>query len=248
MNARYLVVSAVVALGLAAASLPASAQNPGNYSSALRPGMNSGVQIGRASTSRQFPNSGNPKIFNGQSWSGSVLGAQWEIKCGVETTITPPDYSLYNPGTGTGVITFHQTFNGGTFTLYSDPSMPVNWVSTPSVSGTLGVTSVISQVQLISFIPVASSFTGSTSGHFENGCTMNFAMANGFGVGETSDPPGLTKPATYPAFLAADCSPADGAHQFGTWGDVNDIIVSINADCATPTRGSTWGRIKSMHR
>ena len=53
---------------------------PGTYTSALRPGMNPGVQIGRASTSRQFPNSGNPKIFNGQSWNGSALGAQWEIQ------------------------------------------------------------------------------------------------------------------------------------------------------------------------
>jgi len=234
----------LIALLLLVTSVAAFADPvPGTYTSILRPGMNPGVQIGRASTSRQFPNSGSPKIFNGQSWSGSVLGAQWEIKCGIEAAAVPPDYSLYNPVTGTGLITFHQTFQGGTFALYADPA--VGW---GSGTGTLGTTSIVSQVQMISFVPVSSSFTGATSGTFDIGCTMDFAMANGFGVGETSDPPNMTKPSNYPVFLAADCSPADAGHQFGTWGDVNDIIVRINANCATPTHHSTWGTIKSIYR
>ena len=216
---------------------------PGTYESGSRPGMHPGVQVGRVSTSRQFPNSGNPKIFNGQSWSGSVLGTQWEIKCGVEQTAVPPDYSLYNPATGTGVITYHQTFLGGTFTLYADPA-----VGGGAGTGPLNTTSVISQVQLFNFIPFSSSFTGVTSGQFDIGCTMDFSMANGFGVGETSDPPYLTKPATYPVFLAADCSPADANHQFGNWGDVNDIIVKINADCTVGAKASTWGHIKTLYR
>lgn len=213
---------------------------PGSYSSALRPGMSPGVQVGRASTARQFVNSGNPKIFNAQSWTGSVLGAQWEIKCGVETTLTPPDSSNFNKVTGTGWITYHQTFTGGTFALYADPA--VGW---GSGTGTLATTSVISQVQFIGFMPFASSFTGVTSGTFDIGCTMDFAMANGFGVGET---PYLAKPATYPVFLAADCSPADVNHQFGNWGDVNDIIVKINNDCTVDAKTSTWGQIKTLYR
>jgi hypothetical protein len=216
---------------------------PGTYVSTSRPGAHPGVQIGRASTSRQSPNSGNPKVFDGQSWSGSALGAQWEIKCGVEVTPTPPDYSLYNAGTGTGLITYHQTFQGGTFALYADPA--VGW---GSGAGTLNTTSVVSQVQMINFMPVSSSFTAATSGRFDAGCDLAFAMGNGFGVGETSDPPYLTKPATYPAFLAADCSLADGSHQFGTWGDVNDIIVSIGTDCLTPSHEPTWGAVKSIYR
>ncbi len=213
---------------------------PGIYTSTSRPGMIPGVQIGRASTSRPLPNSGNPKVFHGQSWDEYVLGTQWEIKCGVEMTSVPPDYSLYDSVTGTGLITYHQTFLGGTFELYSDPA--VAW---GSGSGTLNVTSIVSQVQLIDFIPIASSFTGTTTGVFEIGCTLDLAMANGFGTGET---PYLTKPASYPAFLAPDCSPADDLHQFGTWGHVNDIIVKINADCATPAHPSTWGTLKSIYR
>jgi len=207
----------------------------GTYYSALRGGN---VMLGRASVSRPTVNSGNPKIFNGQSWSGTALGTQWEISCGVETVASPPDYSLYNPVTGTGFITYHQTFNGGTFTLY--PDVTVGW---GNGTGTLGTTSAVSQVRMENFVPVSSSFTALTSGEFSDGCHLSFAMSNGFGVGET---PYLVKPATYPAFLAADCSLADASHQFGTWADTNDIVVEIS--CPVPTQAATWGQVKTLYR
>ena len=229
----------VVMLALVVVLLPAFASAvpvSGTYYSAFRGGN---VLLGRASVSRQTVNSGNPKIFNGQSWDGSVLGTQWEIQCGVETTATPPDYSLYNAITGTGFITYHQTFNGGTFTLY--PDFLVGW---GSGSGTLATTSAVSQVRMVNFVPVSSSFTAFTSGTFNDGnCRLDFAMSNGFGVGET---PYLAKPATYPVFLAADCSPADAAHQFGTWADTNDIVVEIN--CPVPTAPASWGYVKSLYK
>lgn len=222
---------------LTAAATSGADPFPGTYTSPNRGGN---VQLGRAAVARPFVNSGLPKVFNGQSWDGASLGAQWEIRCGVETVAQAPDVSLFNSSTGTGVITYHQTFNGGTFSLYS-----VGGVGWGSGSGTLNTTAVVTQVQLVSNVPVASSFTAVTSGQFDIGCTLTFAMSNGFGVGET---PYLSKPATYPAFLAADCSPADLAHQFGTWGDVNDIVVSVNADCATSSHRSTWGQVKTLYR
>jgi hypothetical protein len=103
---------------------------------------------------------------------------------------------------------------------------------------------VSTQVYLVNFVPVSSSFTGFTSGTFGDGaCQINFAMGNGFGVGET---PYLVKTPDYPAFLAPNCAPADAATQFGTWGDVNDVIVNIG--CAVPTQRSTWGTLKSLYR
>jgi hypothetical protein len=217
---------------------------PGTYTSAFRPGPNNTVLTGRASVSRQYPNSGNPKVFDGQSWNGSALGTQWEIRCGVETTAIPPDYSQYNPGTGTGLIVYRQIFTGGTFALYGNQG--VAW---GSGTGTLNTTTVESHVFLVAGVPQASSFTATTAlGRFDIGCTLTFAMANGFGVGETSDPPYLVKPADYPAFLAPDCTLADASHQFGTWSDVNDITVTINRDCQTATRLSTWGTIKTLYR
>lgn len=229
----FLVVSAIVMLAMP--MLVWAVPVPGFYYSAFRGGA---VLNGHVSVSRQFPNSGNPKVFNGQSWNGSALGTQWEIRCGVETTATPPDSSRYNKLTGTGFITYHQTFQGGTFSLYNDPA--VIW---GFGSGTLNTTSATSQVRYQSFVPVASSFTAVTDGVFSDGCRLDFAMSNGYGMGET---PYLTKPSTYPIFLASDCSPADANHQFGIWADANDIICEIS--CPVPVKPSSWGQVKAIYR
>lgn len=212
----------------------------GTYNSPSRGGA---VLIGRASVSRQSPNSGNPKVFNGQSWNGSILGTQWEIRCGLELTSVPPNTSQFNPVTGTGWIMYHQTFLGGTFAIYNDPA--VGW---GFGSGTLNTTSADLHVYLISWVPYASSFTATTSGNFDDGCHLEFAMSNGFGVGETHDPPpSPVKPPTYPAFLAPNCLPADANHQFGIWADVNDIVAVIGP-CQISTQHSSWGQVKTIYR
>ena len=231
MLVALFVLAALVAVPVLASAAPV----PGTYYSAFRGGA---VLNGRASVSRQFPNSGNPKVFNGQSWNGSALGTQWEIQCGVENTLTPPDSSHFNKITGTGFIVYTQTFLGGTFSIYTDPA--VGW---GFGSGTLNTTVATSQVWFSNFIPYASSFTAFTSGKFNGGlCDLEFAMSNGFGVGET---PYLQKPPTYPTFLAPDCSPADANHQFGTWADVNDIIAKIS--CAVPVQQKSWGQVKAIY-
>ena len=233
---RKLVITVTVLAAVIAAAMPALGDPvPGTYYSAFRGGA---VLLGHASVSRQFPNSGNPKVFNGQSWNGSALGTQWEIQCGVENTSVPPDSSHFNKTTGTGFITYNQTFEGGIFAIYSDPA--VGW---GFGSGTLNTTSAVSQVHYQNFMPIASSFTAYTSGTFPDGCYLTFAMSNGYGVGET---PLLQKPATYPVFLAPDCSPADPSHQFGIWADVNDIIAQIG--CPVSTQQSTWGQVKMIYR
>jgi len=100
------------------------------------------------------------------------------------------------------------------------------------------------KVYFMNFIPYASSFTAFTSGLFDGGlCDLDFAMSNGFGVVET---PYLTKPSTYPAFLAPNCSLADPSHQWGIWADVNDIIAKIS--CTVPAQRSSWGEIKALYK
>jgi hypothetical protein len=225
----------ILASALTVPMLASADPVPGLYYSAFRGGA---VLNGHVSVSRQFPNSGNPKVFNGQSWNGTALGTQWEIRCGVEMMALPPDSSLYNKQTGTGFISYHQIFQGGTFAIYFDAA--VGW---GFGSGTLNTTDGYSQVRYQNFVPVASSFTAFTSGTFSNGCHLDFAMSNGYGVGET---PLMQKPATYPIFLAADCSPADANHQFGIWADANDIIAEIS--CPVSTENSTWGNIKIIYR
>jgi hypothetical protein len=227
-----LLMLAFVALPLIAAAQPV----PGTYMSANRGGA---VFVGRSTVARPTVNSGNPKIFHGQSWDGAVLGTQWEMGCGAEAVDQPPDYSQFDQNTGTGFITYHQSFSGGTFTMY--PDVNVGW---GSGTATLNVTNVTSQVYLVNFVPVSSSFTAFTSGHFDDSpCSLEFAFGNGFGVGET---PYANKPADYPTFLAPDCSPADAAHQFGVWGDTNDIILNIY--CPVPAQESTWGHVKAIYR
>ncbi len=235
---RMLIVLLMLALVATLPGWAGATPVTGTYYSAFRGGA---VLNGHVSVSRQFPNSGNPKVFHGQSWNGSALGTQWEIRCGVETTSVPPDSTNFNKITGTGVIVYHQTFQGGTFSLYYDAA--VGW---GSGSGTLFTTLATTQVTFVNFFPVASSFTAYTSGTFgppDGNCALTFAMSNGFGVGET---PYLQKPATYPTFLAADCSPADANHQFGIWADANDIIANIF--CSIPVQDDTWGRIKALYR
>ena len=233
---RLFIVLFALATLIAMPALVSAGPVPGTYYSAFRGGA---VLIGHASVSRQFPSSGNPKVFNGRSWNGSALGTQWEIQCGVETTSTKPDSSHFNKITGTGFIVYNQVFSGGTFSIYTDPA--VGW---GFGSGTLYTTVATSQVYYMNFIPYGSSFTAFTSGLFDGGlCDLDFAMSNGFGVGET---PYLTKPSTYPAFLAADCSLADPSHQWGIWADVNDIIAKIS--CTVPAQRSSWGEIKALYK
>ena len=209
----------------------------GTYTSPNRGGN---VFVGRSTVARPDVNSGTPKIFHGQSWNGAALGTQWEMQCGSEAVEQPADYSQFNQVTGNGFITYHQTFTGGTFTMYADAN--VGW---GSGTANLSVTNVTSQVFLTNFTPISSSFTAFTSGTFqgEGNCALEFAFGNGFGVGET---PFAVKPADYPTFLAADCSPADPAHQFGVWGDTNDIILTVY--CPVPTQQSTWGHVKALYR
>ncbi len=164
---KHVSVAALFAIVMTLPTAVSADPVPGMYTSALRPGAHPGVQLGHMSVSRQFPNSGNPKIFHGQSWNGSVLGAQWEFRCGVETASVPPVFGPgYDFGTNTGYVTYNQTFDGGTFSLYADPA--VGW---GSGNGTLNTTSVATQVYLMNGIPLSASFTGVTTGHFDIGCT-----------------------------------------------------------------------------
>ncbi len=230
--AILLLMMVFTALPLLAVAQPVT----GTY---VSPNRGGNVFVGRSSVARPTVNSGFPKVFHGQSWDGATLGTQWEMSCGIEAVGQAPDYSQFNQVTGTGFITYHQTFNGGSLTIYPDAN--VGW---GSGTATLNVTQVTSDVFLQNFVPITSSFTAYTSGNFDNSaCSLEFAFGNGFGVGET---PYAAKPADYPAFLAADCSPADAAHQFGVWGDTNDIVLNIY--CPVPTEQATWGHVKSIYR
>lgn len=192
---------------------------------------------GRASTWRPGVNSGLPHVLHAESYDPGtlMLGSQWELSCAIESTpFSVQDNRNVN---GTGTVVYGSTFNGGTLTFFGG-----GW---PWGSGiaTLGTTTVISTVQYVNNVPVASVANGNTSGLFENGCALVFAIGNGSGVGET---PYASKPADYPTFLDASCGPASPSLQYGTWGTV--ITITMQIDCAVPTRHSTWGEVKTLYR
>lgn len=193
---------------------------------------------GRASTWRSGVNSGLPHVLHAQSWDGASLGTQWELSCATENSAFGV---VDNRVGGVGTIVYSSTFTGGTMTFFAG-----GW---PWGDGTatLGTTTLITTVQYLMIAgvstPVASVVNGHTSGEFTNGCLLDFAIANGTGVGET---PFLSIPATYPAFLDGTCSPASPAAQFGTWGNVITITMHIN--CTVSEETASWGSVKGLYR
>jgi hypothetical protein len=81
-SARLLLVCSMIGL-IMAPVLASATPNPGVYFSTDMGGV---LQTGRASTWRPLVNSGFPHVLHGQSWNGSVLGAQWDIDCAIENT------------------------------------------------------------------------------------------------------------------------------------------------------------------
>lgn len=231
---RFTTTLFVSALALVLAIPAFSAPVIGVYTSTDLGGQ---LLTGRASTHRTGINSGFPHVFHVQSWDGTSLGTQWEVRCGQSNSMNIQD----NRVAGTGTVVYSSTYTGGTFTFF-----PGGWPWGDG-TGTLASTSLLTTVQFVNNVPVASVVNGNTSGMFAGGCALTFAIANGNGVGETTSlNPLITKPADYPVFLDGTCSPAAANQQFGTWGKV--ITITMNIDCATPTQTTTWGQVKQIYR
>lgn len=224
-----------VGLMLAVATTAHAAPVTGIYTSTDIGGQ---LLTGRASSHRTGINSGLPHVLHGQSWNGT-LGTQWELRCatnnvGFSTT------DLRN-ASGTGVVIYNSTYSGGQFELFNTGGAWGDGIAT------LGATTIVSTVQFVNWVPVASVVNGNTSGLFAGGCALTFGIANGNGVGETTSlNPAITKPADYPTFTDGTCNPAAANQQFGTWGTV--ITLTMQIDCAVPTRPSTWGALKTTYR
>jgi hypothetical protein len=224
----------ILALFVPAAAL--AAPNAGTYTTTDLGGQ---LLNGRTSTWRPGINSGLPHVLHAQSWNGSTLGTQWEMRCPVEAS----NFTVQNnlDGNGNGTIVYTSTFLGGQFELYNTGGAWGDGVAN------LGTTRITTTVQHVNYTPVFAVADGQTSGDFGGGCTLTFAIGNAVGVGETTSlNPAITKPADYPTFLDASCGPAPANQQFGTWGYTVTSVMRI--DCVTPTTPQTWGHLKSQYR
>jgi len=223
---------------VAVASLAAAEPIQGTFTSTDLGGQ---LLTGRAATWRSGINSGFPHVLHAQSWDGVALGAQWEISCPTSTSMSAQD----NRVGGVGTIVYTSTFSGGTFAFFAG-----GWPWGDG-AGTLGAMTVITTVQhvLIGGVstPVAAVINGNTSGTFDNGCTLVFAIGNGVGAGETTSlNPAITKPAGYPTFLDGTCGPAPAGQQYGSWGSV--ITLTMQIDCAVANEDASWSRVKAAYR
>jgi len=203
--------------------------------------MGGSLYTGRASTWRTGINSGLPHVLHIQSWDGATLGGQWEIECPVENN---PFTIEDNRVDGEGTIVYTSHFEGGRFTFH-----PGGWPWGDG-SGTLGTTTLVTTVQYVMIdgvsTPVASVINGNTSGTFDDGCALVFAIGNGSGVGETTSlDPSITLPPDYPIFLDDNCNPAPSDQQFGSWGTV--ITITVQIDCTVPSETTSWSVIKAAY-
>jgi len=236
---KRLSLLSTVALLLLAPALALAAPVAGTYTTADLGGQ---LLTGRASTGRTGINSGLPHVMHGQSWNGSALGTQWELRCAVENS---PFGVVDNRVSGTGTVVYTSTFTGGQFELFNTGGAWGDGVAN------LGTTVVISTVQYVNIgnvsTPVASVINANTAGDFGGGCTLTFVISNGTGVGETTSLDlSIVKPANYPTFLDASCAAAAANQQFGSWG--NTLTSTMRIDCSVPATPATWGAVKNIYR
>lgn len=190
--------------------------------------------LGHGTNSRPVPDTGVDNVFNSQSWNGVTLGTQWRFECGVSSAQQVIDN---RSASGTGTVIFTTMYNGGTFWLSG--SGP--WgAGANDFSGTLGLTTRITTLQFVNWAPVQARENIDSSGLFEGGCLLTFAIANGTGAGDTDllpfDP-------NYPAMLDTDCS---SPRVSGSWGNLSQITFMI--DCTVPNDESSWGSLKSLYK
>ena len=190
--------------------------------------------LGHGTNSRPVPDTGVDNVFNSQSWNGSALGTQWRFACGVSYSQQVIDN---RSASGTGTVIFTTLYVGGTFWLAG--SGP--WgTGANDFTGTLGQTTRITTLQYVNWAPVQARENIDSSGVFDSGCLLTFAIANGTGVGDTDLMPFN---ANYPALLDTDCA---SARVSGSWGDLSQISFLI--DCTVPNDASSWGSLKTLYR
>lgn len=235
-KATSVIVMALV-LAAGATELRAASPTPGLYFST---DLGGAILMGRGSQSWVAPlnaNDGQGDVFNSQSWNGTTLGTQWELKCGVSPS---PQTVVDNRIAGTGTIVFTTDFAGGTFwfSKFGPWGDGVNdWV------GIINNTQNIVTVQYVNNVPVAARANINTSGYFTNStsnCALTFAISNAVGVSDTD---AAAFPSDYPALMESDCNPT---RLYGSWANVKDIAMQI--DCVVPTLITTWSSIKTFHR
>lgn len=231
----------LTALILTAAASLAGPPVPGDYKSTDLGGP---ISVGRY-TEGWDVGGGSPHGTNTTqncgSWNGTALGTEWRYTCG---TATVPAIVIFNTvnAQGNGNRTYMCPFTGGQ--LWLSGSGP--WANgDPDYQGVFDSYVEYETVQYSNWVPISAITNVQSAAHFNNYpvICMSFSIANGSRVGTTDL--GNVFPAGYPAML----DPACGATRtLGAWWTMTSLTISIVADCATPSKTSTWGSLKAHYR
>jgi hypothetical protein len=231
----------LAALALTAAASLAGPPVPGDYKSADLGGP---ISVGRY-TEGWDVGGGSPHGTNTTqncgSWNGSAIGTEWRYTCGTATVPATLIFSTVN-AQGNGNRTYMAPFTGGQ--LWLSGSGP--WANGDAqYAGVFDSYVEYETVQYSNWVPISAVTNVQSAAHFNDYPTicMSFSIANGSRVGTTDL--GNVMPAGYPALL----DPACGATRtLGAWWNMTSLTISITAECATPSRTSTWGSLKALYR
>ncbi len=181
-----------------------------------------------------FLSTGN--ILHAESWDGSALGGDWKILCPQVVVVTLL-VDLVSGGDGQRI--YQIDYIGGVFEL--DGYGP--WAGgDPWYIGIIDTYVEIRTVLYAGGVQVGSVSDHLVNMHFQgyvDHC-MTAAVGNGVWLGES---PGA-KPAGYPDYRLADCTPAPDS---GHWGDIRDLTLSVTG-CKVATQEATWGSVKALYR
>jgi len=241
LSIAILCAALVLVQGVAAAGYPLL---PGTYKTLLGT-----IQPGRATESMPYDlgEGIDGNMLNAESWDGTLLGDNWKVTCAQKSgpAVLIGDVTIGN----LRQMTYLTPYSGGLLWLSGSGAWAAG--GAPYYEGVLTsftVTAVKQYldgqlVRVVSNINFSGTFPGAAGGP-SNCITMDISNAQLIGM---TGNPGLPPPVgTWPIFLGPlDCSLV-GAH--GTYWSVSDVTLSIIGDCATPTRVSTWGRVKSIYR
>ncbi len=237
---RLTAIAALVAVGLASAAM-AGPPVDGVYDSTDLGGP---TNLGRYTETWSVPG-GNLMpgvVLNAESWDGMNLGTQWKYWCA--QVVSPPVLLVDNvDANGNGNRTYMKTFVGGY--IWLSGSGP--WAGgDPDYPGVIDTYHEFETIQYANGQRVAAVTNIQATAHFDNypASCLAFSVGNGSEVGSTDF--GMTKPATYPAYLDPNtCQATSGP--MGGWWDLFTLTLSIQG-CTVPVEETTWGALKARYQ
>jgi hypothetical protein len=180
-----------------------------------------------------------------ESWNGSVLGSNWKVMCA--QIASSPQLVFDNvDGNGNGQRAYRTDYTGGLLWLDGNGAWYNAASPAAAYSAAISSFSITVYKQIVGGQPSGAVSNIAISGDIEGYAScFTLAISNAELAGYTplGYPPAL---GPFPLFRGpSDCSTV-GNH--GTYWNVHDVTLNIIGQCSTPTRSSTWGRIKTLYR